>query len=333
MSRERTLVLVKPDGVQRGLVGEVIGRLERRGLQLVGLKLMQMDDELAARHYAEHVEKPFYAGLRDFMTSGPLVAAVFAGENAVQAARQSMGADEPAGVGAGLDPGGFRGRYRSQPGAWVGLAGVGRARGGAVLPAGGAAVVGAWGGSLGAGVGGRMSFPVRFLRLRSGRTGCGSNPSERSGQAPRLRLSTGSGEAQDRPASPPNPLSIALSCGRCAVAHLGRWRGGIGRGRGARQKRERRTGRSRLSTGSEEPQEGRGRSAGPPSPQSSPPIGGRGGWECLLFGPSTGTSTMLGGASGQAPLRTAPSAASVGCARESLRTDPPHPPSTSSGQA
>ena len=95
MSRERTLVLVKPDGVQRGLVGEVIGRLERRGLQLVGLKLMQMDDELAARHYAEHVEKPFYAGLRDFMTSGPLVAAVFAGENAVQAARQSMGATNP----------------------------------------------------------------------------------------------------------------------------------------------------------------------------------------------------------------------------------------------
>ena len=92
---ERTLVLVKPDGVQRGLVGEVLGRLERRGLQLVGLKLMQMDEALAAQHYAEHTEKGFYPGLRDFMTSGPLVAAVFAGANAVRAVRQSMGATDP----------------------------------------------------------------------------------------------------------------------------------------------------------------------------------------------------------------------------------------------
>ena len=92
---ERTLVLVKPDGVQRGLAGEVIGRLERRGLQLVGLKLMRMDEALAARHYAEHVEKSFYPGLRDFMTSGPLVAAVFEGENAVRAVRQAMGATNP----------------------------------------------------------------------------------------------------------------------------------------------------------------------------------------------------------------------------------------------
>ena len=95
MSSERTLVLVKPDGVQRGLIGEVLGRLERRGLQLVGLKLMRMDEALAARHYAEHVEKPFYPGLRDFMTSGPLVAAVFEGENAVRAVRQAMGATNP----------------------------------------------------------------------------------------------------------------------------------------------------------------------------------------------------------------------------------------------
>lgn len=95
MSAERTLVLVKPDGVQRGLIGEVIGRLERRGLRLVGLKLMRMDEALAGQHYAEHVEKPFYPGLRDFMTSGPLVAAVFEGESAVQAVRQSMGATHP----------------------------------------------------------------------------------------------------------------------------------------------------------------------------------------------------------------------------------------------
>ena len=95
MSSERTLVLVKPDGVQRGLIGEVLGRLERRGLQIVALKLMRMDETLAARHYAEHVEKAFYPGLRDFMTSGPLVAAVFEGENAVRAVRQAMGATDP----------------------------------------------------------------------------------------------------------------------------------------------------------------------------------------------------------------------------------------------
>jgi len=95
MSMERTLVLVKPDGVQRSLIGEVIGRLERRGLQLAGLKLMRMDAALADQHYAEHVEKSFYPGLRDFMTSGPLVAAVFTGENVVQATRQTMGATNP----------------------------------------------------------------------------------------------------------------------------------------------------------------------------------------------------------------------------------------------
>jgi nucleoside-diphosphate kinase len=105
MSVERTLVLVKPDGVQRGLVGEVIGRLERRGLQLIGLKLMQMDEALAGQHYAEHTERPFFPGLRDFMTSSPLVAAVFAGENAVQAARQTMGATDP----LASEPGSIRG--------------------------------------------------------------------------------------------------------------------------------------------------------------------------------------------------------------------------------
>lgn len=95
MSDERTLVLVKPDGVQRGLVGEVIGRLERRGLKLIALKLMKMDDALARRHYEAHVEKPFFAGLKDFMTSSPLVAAAFSGPNAVQAARSAMGATNP----------------------------------------------------------------------------------------------------------------------------------------------------------------------------------------------------------------------------------------------
>ncbi|MEA2647124.1 MAG: nucleoside-diphosphate kinase [Chloroflexota bacterium] len=93
---ERTLVLVKPDGVQRGLVGEVLARIERRGLRLVGLKLMRMDDALARRHYAEHVDKPFFKDLSAFITSGPLVAIVVEGPRAVAQVRQMMGATDPA---------------------------------------------------------------------------------------------------------------------------------------------------------------------------------------------------------------------------------------------
>ena len=101
MAMERTLVLIKPDGVQRGLAGAVLSRFERRGLKLIGLKLMQVDEALADRHYAEHVGKPFFAGLRDFITSSPLVAAVFEGENAVQIARSTMGATNPADAAPG----------------------------------------------------------------------------------------------------------------------------------------------------------------------------------------------------------------------------------------
>ena len=101
MAMERTLVLVKPDGVQRGLAGAVLNRFERRGLKLIGLKLMQVDEALADRHYAEHVGKPFFAGLRGFITSSPLVAAVFEGENAVQIARGTMGATNPADAAPG----------------------------------------------------------------------------------------------------------------------------------------------------------------------------------------------------------------------------------------
>ena len=101
MAMERTLVLVKPDGVQRGLAGAVLSRFERRGLKLIGLKMMQVDEALADRHYAEHVGKPFFAGLRDFITSSPLVAAVFEGENAVQIARGTMGATNPADAAPG----------------------------------------------------------------------------------------------------------------------------------------------------------------------------------------------------------------------------------------
>lgn len=96
MTVERTLVLVKPDGVQRGLVGEVVGRLEGRGLHLVGLKLMRIDEGLAARHYAEHVSKPFYPGLVSFITSGPVVAMVWEGPRAVAVVRSTMGATDPA---------------------------------------------------------------------------------------------------------------------------------------------------------------------------------------------------------------------------------------------
>ncbi|PKB71159.1 MAG: nucleoside-diphosphate kinase [SAR202 cluster bacterium Io17-Chloro-G6] len=92
---ERTLVLVKPDGVQRGLIGEVVSRLERRGLKLVGLKLMQVDDALARQHYGEHVDRPFFPGLVDFITSAPVVAMAWEAENAVEAVRNTMGQTNP----------------------------------------------------------------------------------------------------------------------------------------------------------------------------------------------------------------------------------------------
>ncbi len=92
---ERTLVLVKPDGVQRGLAGEVISRLERRGLKLVAMKLMQVEESLAKQHYGEHVDRPFFPGLVSFITSGPIVAMAWEGENAISLARQTMGATNP----------------------------------------------------------------------------------------------------------------------------------------------------------------------------------------------------------------------------------------------
>ena len=92
---ERTLVLVKPDGVQRGLVGEVISRLEARGLKIVAMKMLHMSRDMADRHYGEHVGKPFFAGLVEFIVSGPLVAAVLEGPNAVEITRSAMGATDP----------------------------------------------------------------------------------------------------------------------------------------------------------------------------------------------------------------------------------------------
>jgi nucleoside-diphosphate kinase len=96
MAFERTLVLVKPDGVQRGLIGEIVGRFEQRGLHLAGLKLMRITDELAGRHYGEHKGKPFFEGLVGFITSAPVVAMVWEGPGAVAMVRTMMGATDPA---------------------------------------------------------------------------------------------------------------------------------------------------------------------------------------------------------------------------------------------
>jgi nucleoside-diphosphate kinase len=92
---QRTLILIKPDAFGRGLTGEIIARLERKGLKIVALRAMTVSSELAERHYAEHVERPFFGELVEFITSGPLVAMVLEGADAVRAARQVIGATDP----------------------------------------------------------------------------------------------------------------------------------------------------------------------------------------------------------------------------------------------
>ncbi len=104
---ERTFVAIKPDGVQRGLVGEVISRLERRGLKLVAVRLMQVDEDLAGRHYAEHVDRPFFSSLVSFITSGPIVAMIWEANNAVALARQTMGSTNPGEAAPGTIRGDF----------------------------------------------------------------------------------------------------------------------------------------------------------------------------------------------------------------------------------
>ena len=91
----KTLALVKPDGVQRGLSGEIISRIEKKGLKIVGMKMIRMDGELAKLHYADHVEKPFFPTLMDFITSGPIIALALEGPNCVQALRNLMGSTNP----------------------------------------------------------------------------------------------------------------------------------------------------------------------------------------------------------------------------------------------
>jgi nucleoside-diphosphate kinase len=104
---ERSLILIKPDAFARSLTGEIIARFEGKGLRLQALKLMTIDRELAERHYQEHVGKPFFEELVEFITSGPLVAMVLAGERAVEAARQVIGATDP----LQADAGSIRGQY------------------------------------------------------------------------------------------------------------------------------------------------------------------------------------------------------------------------------
>ncbi|QGK69208.1 nucleoside-diphosphate kinase [Allosaccharopolyspora coralli] len=105
---ERTLVLVKPDGVQRGLVGEVVSRIERKGLSLAALELRQVEQQVAEQHYAEHDGKPFFGSLLEFITSGPVVAMVVEGPRAIAAFRQLAGGTDPVDKAA---PGSIRGDY------------------------------------------------------------------------------------------------------------------------------------------------------------------------------------------------------------------------------
>jgi len=92
---ERSLVLIKPDAIQRGLAGMIISRLERRGLKIVAMKMFQMDKTLAQHHYAVHKGKAFFDGLVDFITSSPIIAAIFEGERAIELVRQTMGETDP----------------------------------------------------------------------------------------------------------------------------------------------------------------------------------------------------------------------------------------------
>jgi len=98
---EKSLVLIKPDAMERGLAGTIISRLEKTGVKLVALRMLHIDKELAHRHYAVHKDKPFFNDLVNYITSSPIVAAVFEGENAIQVIREAMGATDPAKAEAG----------------------------------------------------------------------------------------------------------------------------------------------------------------------------------------------------------------------------------------
>lgn len=102
---QRTLVLIKPDGVQRGLVGAIISRLEARGLKIVAMKMLQMDREMASQHYDVHRQRPFFQGLVEFITTSPIIAMVLEGSNAVELVRRTIGSTDP----VQAEPGTIRG--------------------------------------------------------------------------------------------------------------------------------------------------------------------------------------------------------------------------------
>lgn len=104
-TRERTFLMVKPDGIQRGLVGNVVGRMEQKGLKLVAMKMLHLPRELASRHYGEHEGKPFYEGLIEFITSAPVVAMIWEGDDAIAMTRLMVGATDP----RKAEPGSIRG--------------------------------------------------------------------------------------------------------------------------------------------------------------------------------------------------------------------------------
>jgi nucleoside-diphosphate kinase len=104
---ERSLVLIKPDAMRRGLAGTIINRLESQGLKLVAIRMLHLDKELAERHYAVHRDKPFFEGLVKYITSAPIIASVFEGENAIEAIRGIMGPTDPAKARAGTIRGDF----------------------------------------------------------------------------------------------------------------------------------------------------------------------------------------------------------------------------------
>ena len=104
---QQTFLAIKPDGVQRGLIGKIISRLEEKGFKLVGMKLMKVTNELAQKHYGEHKDKPFFKGLVSFITSGPIVAMVWEGKNIISALRKMMGKTNPADAELGTVRGDF----------------------------------------------------------------------------------------------------------------------------------------------------------------------------------------------------------------------------------
>jgi nucleoside-diphosphate kinase len=107
MTEQSTLLIVKPDAVRRGLIGEVLSRVEREGLRIEAMRMMQIDRELAERHYAEHSEKPFFGELVEFITSGPVVVAILRGEDAIAVLRRLMGTTDPAKADRGTIRGDF----------------------------------------------------------------------------------------------------------------------------------------------------------------------------------------------------------------------------------